>query len=134
MDKARKKTDKLLKRTERGISDVYNTDPSLLRIQEKFDEYMKYVDRATRKLYLAYKNAPDGDERNRLKEEYCNEVKRLTLGSIQYKRIISEFTTIMAKVNQDALNVVNNEIDDVYVINYNQIADDCKKMGIKING
>jgi hypothetical protein len=40
----------------------------------------------------------------------------------------------MAKVNQEALDVVNESMAGVYCINYNQIATECKRAGIKVNG
>lgn len=133
MDSARRKTDKLLKNLERRISEVYKTDPSLLGIQKEYERYMTYVDHSTRELYETYKNTSvNSDEYDKAKKAYEDEVKRLTLKDSQYRNIVSKFTEIMAEVNQKALDLVNAEMSKIYTLNYNQVAVDCKKVGIKV--
>jgi len=131
-DRARKKTDKMLRGMERRVRAVYSSDPSLLRMQKKYENYMESVKLATQESYEAYKNAPAGDERDRLKQAYVKEVRDLTINNRLYKDLISEFTRVMAQVNQTALDIVNSEMEDVYMVNYNQVAVDCKKVGIKV--
>lgn len=134
MDEARKQTDKKLKDVERRVSDVYATDPSLLRIRDKYERYMERVARLTKDSYTAYKNAPEGEKKDELKKAYISDVERLTSKNAQYKNIISEFTRIMAQVNQKALDLVNAEMPEVYRINYNQVAKQCEEVGITVNG
>lgn len=134
MDSARKKTDKFLKDLERRISEIYRTDPSLLGIQREYAQYMESVNIATRELYDHYNSLPIGEEKDKAKKVYEDEVKRLTLKDSQYRNIVSKFTEIMAEVNQKALDLVNAEMSKIYTLNYNQVAVDCKKVGIKVNG
>jgi hypothetical protein len=134
MDKARNRTDKILTQMERRINEVYTRSPALLRIQKKYNKYMQEVSVATYEAYMAYQNEPMGDNRDRLKKAYMSEVRGYTLDNKRYLSIVSEFTEIMADVNQQALDIVNAEMPEIYMLNYNQIADACKKVGIKVNG
>ena len=49
-------------------------------------------------------------------------------------RIIKEFTRVLAQVNQKALDVVNGTLPEVYAVSYNNVADECRRVGIKVNG
>lgn len=134
MDSARRKTDKMLNDLERRIQAVYASDPALLRIERRFKKYMDEVNEATHEAYTAYKNAPLGEMRDALKKEYVQAVRKLTVENRQYRDIVSEFSRIMANVNQQALDIANAEMTDIYTLNYNQIAVDCRKIGIEVDG
>lgn len=133
-DRARKKTDRMLNLAERRINDVYANDPSLLRISKKFNDYMKKVSMQTKKEYNAYKREKDADKKEELKKVYTDKVRQLTLGNEKYRMIIKELTRVMSSVNQKAIDVVNDDMDDVYMVNYNQMAVDCKEIGVKVDG
>ena len=134
MDRARKKTDKRLNAMEKEIGRIYKNDPALNRIEKKFDAYMKDVQARTKDLYNAYVNESDRDEKERKKKAYSDAVRKLTLQSAEYRKILKQFTQIMAGVNQKALDVVNDSMIEIYTINYNQVAEECRKVGIKVNG
>lgn len=132
MDRARKRTDKLLRSLERRVRAVYASDPSLLRMKNRYEQYMNEVDEATHEAYLAYKNAQPGEMRDEAKKAYVKAVRELTIENRVYIDIVSRFTEVMAAVNQEVLDLINAEMDDIYVLNYNQVAVDCKKAGIKV--
>lgn len=134
MDRARQKTDRMLEDMERRVKAVYANDPSLLRIQKKYAKYMARVERLTRDDYRRFQDATDTDTREELKKVYTGKIEALTIGSSEYQRIVSEFTSVLAIVNQKALDVVNAEMADIYAINYNQVATVCRKIGIEVNG
>ena len=134
MDRARSKTNKLLKDLERRVGEVYITDPSLSYIQRKYHDYMNMVKMYTKDSYEAYVNETDIDTKEQLKKVYTNEVRALTVKSVEYRRLINEIAVIMANINQKALDLINNEMTEVYTINYNQVAVECKKVGITVNG
>lgn len=133
-DRARQKTDKQLAGMERRIAKVYSSSLALRRIQKKYDAYMKSVQKQTEDSYRAYKDEADSDIKQELKKAYMDEVKALTLQSREYKRIVDEFAQVMAEVNQQAVDVANDEVTSIYVTNYNQVADECKRVGITVNG
>lgn len=134
MDRARSKTNKLLKDLERRVGEVYITDPSLSYIQRKYHDYMDMVKMYTKDSYEAYVNETDIDTKEQLKKVYTDEVRALTTKSVEYKRLINEIARIMANINQKALDLINEEMTEVYTINYNQVAVECKKVGIKVDG
>lgn len=134
MDKALQLTDKKLEALESKVGRVYKNDPALKQIKKEFNAYMKMVQKRTRSSYEAYINENDKNTKEELKRVYMDELRGLTLNSVKYRKLIKKFTKVMADVNQKALDLVNAEMPEIYVINYNQIATDCKKIGIKVNG
>lgn len=133
-DRARQETDKQLNQMERAIGRIYQNDPALNRIKKKYMAYMKDVEEATKDAYTAYKNETDTKRKAELKKAYMDEVKALTLENKKYKSIVSEFTRIMADVNQQAIAIANSEMKKIYIENYNQVAVDCREAGIRVNG
>lgn len=134
MDKARQNTDKQLKIMERAVGRVYKTNPALIKIQKEYADYMDMVEKRTKSDFKAFKNENDIDNRQKLKEVYMAKIRTLTVESTQYQDIVKRFTEIMAQVNQDALDIVNANMPSIYAVNYNQVAGDCRKAGIKVNG
>lgn len=134
MDNARKQTDKELKRLEQQIGRVYKLYPALLVAEKKMTEYLKEVDEQTKKEYDAYQKETDRKKKEELKKAYADKVEKLTLKSPRYKRLQDMFTTALAQANQAALDITNKAMPNIYMINYNQVANDCEKIGIKVNG
>lgn len=134
MDNARERTDKCLQKMEREIGRIYSSSPALKRIRNKYMEYMKEVEEQTKEAYKAYKKENDASKKAELKKEYIRQVKELTLENKKYKAIVSEFTRVMAEVNQQAIDYTNSKMKSIYIDNYNQVAVDCRKVGIKVNG
>ncbi len=134
MDRARQKTDKRLKEMEREIGRIYENSPALKRIQKKYMAYMNEVDAATEDAYKAYKNETDVKHKAELKKAYTEQVKDLTLRNKKYKAIVSEYTRVMAEVNQQAIEYTNRQMKQIYIDNYNQVAVECKEAGIEVNG
>lgn len=132
MDKARRKTDRILADLERRIARVYSDSPSLRQIEQKYKKYMKSVKEATKDLYKAYKKETDADKKRELKKKYIDAVKRLTIYNRQYLKMMNEYTDVLADLNEQALNISNEAMAEVYVLNYNQLAVDCRKVGIKV--
>lgn len=132
-DNARKQTDKQLKKMEREIGGIYKNDPALKRIQKEYAKYMNMVQKRTQDAYKAYIGETDADTKAEKKKAYMDEIRALTIDSKEYKKLIDEITTILAQVNQNALNVVNNGMLAIYAENYNQVAEECRKAGIQVN-
>lgn len=134
MDKARQKTDKQLRSIERKMGRVYRTDPALIAVQRKFERYMTMVESKTHDAYVAYVDEVDSDKKVELKKIYSEQVLKLTLRSKQYKALVSELCDVLSSVNQKAIAIANSFMADIYVDNYNEVATDCRKAGIKVNG
>lgn len=133
-DKARQKTDKMLASIERQMGRVYKSDPALLNIQKKYEKYMEYVYERTKGAYKAFIDAKGEESKKEAKDVYMRQIQRYTIESKEYNSIIKEFVRTMADVNQKALDVVNDSMSEIYAINYNQVAEDCRKVGLKVDG
>ena len=133
-DNARKQTEKKLKQMERDIGRVYKLHPALLSVKKEYAKYMGMVQRKTKKEYDAYMDESDPDIRAEKKKVYMNKVRALTMESKQYEKILRKIISVLSRVNQDALDISNKAMPEIYAINYNQVAEDCKKVGIKVNG
>ena len=133
MDRARQKTDKQLLAMEKDISRVYRTHPALIEVEKKYQKYMSMVEKRTQDAYKAYIDETDADTKAEKKKAYMDEIKTLTVNSKEYKKLIDEITTVLARVNQDALDIVNAGMLTIYAENYNQVAEECRKAGIKVN-
>lgn len=134
MDRARQATDKKLQAMEDEIGRIYANSPALKRIRKEYAEYMKMVQKRTESSYKAYMDETDPDTKKDLKKAYTDEVRSLTLESKEYNKLIKKFTEVMAQVNQEALNVANGAMVDIYVENYNQVAVECRRVGIEVDG
>lgn len=133
MDRARQKTDKQLSAMEKDISRVYRTHPALIEVEKKYQKYMSMVEKRTEGSYRAYINETDKETKDELKNVYMDEIKALTVNSKEYKKLIDEITTVLARVNQDALDIVNAGMLTIYAENYNQVAAECRRAGIKVD-
>lgn len=133
LDAARRKTDKRLNEIERNIGRLYKTHPALKRIQKDYDKYMSMVQTRTDSLYRAFIDETDKDIKSEAKMTYIDAVERLTIKSKEYQRLVKKIVKTLAQVNQDALDITNDSMAEIYTINYNQVAEECKRVGIKVN-
>ena len=124
----------MLKNSEKKVSRVYKSDPALLKIQKEYDDYMDMVAEHTERLFKAFKNEKDINILKDKKKAYMDAVMHYTVDSKEYKALIKRFTKVMAQVNQKALDILNDDMAEVYVIGYNAVEDDCRKAGIKVGG
>lgn len=131
-DRARQKTDKILDHIEANIGRVYTKSPALLQIEKKYGRYMAMVQKRTESAYKDYQNADDQESKEDAKNAYMAQIRRYTIESKEYNAIIREFTQVMAAVNQQALDLSNEAMPEVYAINYDQVAEQCRKVGIKV--
>ena len=134
MDRARIRTDKILRSIISDIGRIYANNPALFHITKKIDKYMEYVEKATESSYRAYVNESDTDVREEKKKAYMSEIRALTLESKKFRALMKEFAHALAVTNQEALARVNASMPEIYMVNYNQVAVECRKAGIKVNG
>lgn len=134
MDDARKWSDKKLKSVEAQIDKIYRKDPAIKKIYKEYSNYMDTVQKRTETAYKAFVEETDKDIKAEKKKAYTDELTALTVNSKEYKQLVHKFAQTMAKVNQSALNIVNDTMADVYAKNYNEVATECKRVGIKVNG
>lgn len=133
-DRARAQTEKKLDNIEKEIGGVYQKNPALLSVQKEYAKYMAMVKKRTEDAYKAFVDESDKDVKAEKKEAYMSEIRRYTLESAEYKKLVKKIVGILAQVNQEALEISNKAMRDVYAVNYNQVAEECEAVGIKVNG
>lgn len=133
-DKARTQTDKKLRQMEQDIGRVYRLHPALLAVEKEYAKYMGMVQEKTKAEYKAYIDEDDPDIKAEKKKAYMGKVRALTMESNAYNKIVKKIVGVLAEVNQQALDISNKAMPEIYAMNYNQVAEDCKKVGIKVNG
>lgn len=133
-DKARIQSDKWLNETEQEISRVYKKHPALIKAEKQYKLYMDMVGKLTKGSYLAFKNEKNIEHRKELEKAYKDEVRKLTFESREYQIIVMMLVSAISDANQKAMNIANSKMSKVYAENYNQIAVECKRIGIKVNG
>lgn len=131
-DRARSKTDKILKDIEGTISALYKNNPDLINAQRKYRQYMRQVNKLTETVKKEYDAETDAVKKQKLKQDYIKQVEQYTTNNSQYKKLVEEICRIMATVNQKALDIVNDRLEEIYMINYNQVAVECKRVGIEV--
>lgn len=131
-DKARIQTEKLLSKSEKDIEKVYTSNKELKKAIKEYTKYMERLQKATEGLFKAYKDEEDINAKKDAKNAYIAEILAQTIESKEYQRIISRLTASITNVNQKALDKINEITAEIYAINYNQVAEDCRKVGIKV--
>lgn len=131
-DKARIQTEKLLSKSEKDIEKVYTSNKELKKAIKEYTKYMERLQKATEGLFKAYKDEEDINAKKDAKNAYIAEILAQTIESKEYQRIISKLTASITKVNQKAIDKINEITAEIYAINYNQVAEDCRKVGIKV--
>ena len=132
-DKARAQTDKTLELMEKEISRVYDKNPALISVYKEYKQYMDMVQERTEGLYKAYIDESDKNIRLDNKKAYMDAIRALTIESTDYRKLVKKIAKAITKVNKQALNIANGAMQEIYVTNYNQVAVDCEKVGIKVN-
>lgn len=110
---------------EKAIDKFYAKSPELRQAAIEYRTYMDFVEFKTKAEYDDYKKG------NGKLEDYISAVKALTINSKKYRQLREQIVDVMAKVNQKALDYVNDEMAEIFAWNYNQVTEDLKKAGIK---
>ena len=93
---------------------------------------MDIVQERTKSEYEAFVNETDKNTKEELKKAYSDKILDLTIRSEKHNRIQKNFIKNLSAVNQQALNAINSETASIYAENYNQVATECKRVGIEV--
>jgi hypothetical protein len=130
-EQGRTAADKILEQTEKRMGRIYNDDPALVKIQKRLAKYLDGVRKDTQELYNERKAHPqDKDAR----KAYEDAVRERTIDSKEYNAIIKDFVAAITEANKKALDIANGSMMDVYAVSYNNVAEECRRVGIKVNG
>lgn len=121
-DKARAYSDRELKKLEKELARAYAQAKS--EIEAEWTAYMDKHDAKAQRLYdalLTARNSGDSASIAKAEEKYQTELKAITTQNRAYKRMVNDIAGKLAHIDQEAYNMANNILRDVYAVNYNDI-------------
>lgn len=133
-DEARKRTDKELEKMERRITEIYQQSAKSI-----YEDWNAYMERAEKRIEGYEKDVRDaqkvGDEEiiRQMEERLLEAKKSVTFQDKHYREMLDSVTDQLAKVNQTALDYINEEVPKIYAWNYNQAGEIAEGVGIKFN-
>lgn len=132
-DKARKITDKKLKKMERKISKIYQS--ARHDITAKWDAYMERSAERMSKMVLEYqKIAKSGTqaEIRAFQAKLTSAMENRTLRNEWYRSMVNVTAEKITHVNEVALAYVNNQMPAIYAVNYNAVASQIKNVSFTL--
>lgn len=113
-DKIHTLTDEKLEEMEKKISAIYSR--ALKEVQETADNYFKHFEKAD-------KHKAELVEKGELsKEEYLNWRKNKILYGKRFTELKEQLAKQLLNVNKTAMAYINGELPEIYVLNYNDLA------------
>jgi len=123
MSNARSKTEKALRDIEKRISSLY--EQAEKELNAKWLSFMRQQEPKIEKAYKQFVDAQISGSRKDIesaKAEYERMMKKLTIGNERYKALVNETTDKLARTNESALNYINDKMSEIYLVNYNDFA------------
>lgn len=134
LDKARKKTDKILEQMEKNLRIIYKNREN--EIRKEWDEYFEKMKPRLEKAWKKWKEAEksgDEEEAIKCKEKYQKIVSKINNTDKEFKETVNKVTEKIAHVNEEALNYMNNRVPDIYETNSNGAAKHIQSSASKLN-
>lgn len=120
MDKAHIETDKLLEDMEKHIASIYNR--AYKELSKKWVEYLKKAEKKADSLLKAVSTAKTPEEKAKAERQYKAYLRSVTLQNKRYKEMVEQTANRLLAVNETALQYINGQLPEVYVINHNGLA------------
>lgn len=120
MDKVRTQTEKLLTQMERKIDKIYKDANN--EISEKWDAFMASHEDKLKTAYDELQEALKSGDREAIAEArdvYERTAKDITVNNKRFEGMVEETAQKITHVNEVALSYVNDQMPQVYTINYN---------------
>lgn len=132
-DKARKVTDKKLRKMERKISKIYHT--ARHDITAKWDAYMERSAEKMLQVTLNYQRALRTGSRAEIKasrEALETALKNRTFRDERFRSMVNITAEKITHVNEIAVAYVNNQMPAIYATNYNAVATQVKGISFSL--
>lgn len=120
MDKFHKQTDIKLEEMEKHISSIYSR--TYKETSEKWVEYLKKAEKKADSLLKAVSIAKTPEEKAKAERQYKAYLRSVTLQNKRYKEMVEQTANRLLAVNETALQYINEQLPEVYVINHNGLA------------
>ena len=122
-DKARNLTDKKLEQMEKHLSAIYRRAEK--EIGESWKQYLEEIGKEIEDLQKKYDIAKKSGDKTELKKigiELSKAKKEKTLLNKHYKNLTNQTAEELLKVNETAVAYVNDNLPEIYSLNYNALA------------
>ena len=120
MDKAHIETEKMLEIMEKHIASIYSR--AYKEISKKWVEYLKKAEKKADSLLKAVSTAKTPEDKAKAERQYKAYLRSVTLRNKRYKEMVEQTANRLLAVNETALQYINGQLPDVYIINHNGLA------------
>lgn len=134
IDNAHSETDKKLEKMETYLTDLYRK--SAKGITKKWYEYMENASKKIETLQQDYDHAKSLGDKTLMKRagiKLAKAKKDITIHNEYYKAMLDEVTFQLSHVNETATAYINNQLPEIYTINYNAVAPEALSVGIRFD-
>lgn len=134
IDNAHSETDKKLEKMETYLTDLYRK--SAKGITKKWYEYMKNASKKIETLQQDYDHAKSLGDKTLMKKagiKLAKAKKDVTIHNEYYKAMLDEVAYQLSHVNETATAYINNQLPEIYTINYNAVAPEALSVGIRFD-
>ena len=129
-DLAHRKTDEKLEEMERHLSAIYSRAKK--EVGETWTQYMKESAKELDELQEAYdlaKKSGDKDEIKRTGKALGRAKREVTIKNRHYKALTESLAREIAHVNETAVSYINDQLPEVYALNYNALKESVDGVG-----
>lgn len=122
-DKAHTLTDEKLEEMERRLSAIYSRAQK--EIGKAWKKYMEETGNKIEALQKAYEEAKKTGDKKQIKKagiELSNAKKRQTFMDARYRNATEQAAEQLLHVNETAMSYINDQLPEIYAMNYNAIA------------
>lgn len=124
-DKAHRQTDKKLAKMEAHVREIYLQAEDDMRA--KWEEFMQNAEKRTEKLRKRLDEALKGNDPKEIQEARAALQQRMeyvTFRNEQYRKMVEQMAANYEHANEIALAYINDQLPEVYALNYNYIGKD----------
>ena len=129
-DKAHRLTDEKLEEMERHLSAIYSRAKK--EVGKTWTQYMKEAAKELEELQEAYdlaKKSGDKDEIKRTGKALGRAKREVTIKNRHYKTLTESLAREIAHVNETAVSYINDQLPEVYALNYNALKESVDGVG-----
>ena len=132
-DKARKATDKKLRKMERKISKIYSEAKH--GIAEKWNIFMQETAKELSEKQFIYEAAVKAGDKQKIKRAgkiLQDTMKEKTIENRRFRDMVNITADKITRVNEIAVAYVNNQMPAIYAVNYNAVGSQIKNVSFSL--
>ena len=115
--RAHRQTDEILEAMIRHLNGVYSEAGA--ELAEKWEAYLLRKDKRLKKLWEAFRDAPNRAEKLLAKAAYERAFRNAVLRDDRFRQLTEDLAERFSHVNETAAAYINGKMPEVYTLNYN---------------